>query len=167
MKQLIILPLLALVPSLYAKGFECKALCVVLDSQASTLYYLDSIDIVAGTTKTETHKLLKKKCQKVARSRGFQSGSMTVDRLDFNSRRVDERESSVSNSYSSYGSISISNYHVEVSRGVSIHSGSWQRNFSDRSLDIHISPTSPNVACRENDNVSDGDIPYIGEFEIY
>ena len=76
-----------------AEGYYCQALCIVLDSAQHTLYFLDDVQIEAGTKKSKTHRLLKKVCQKKAQALGLYYGSTIVDTLEYeSSSRVSRRK---------------------------------------------------------------------------
>lgn len=180
MKRLILFSMVLTSTVTFAKGFDCEALCIVLDSQDSTLYYLDQINFAAGTTRKETHRLLKQQCQRLARSHGFGSGSLLVDSLDYSSQRIDESESSSSSSRSSSGWISLGEtrarsrqgavygaYQLEVGLSSSASASSYHRDYRGRQLDIRLTPSTPNSACVEDDDIADGNIPYTGGIIVH
>lgn len=179
-KNLIVLYLTFLTSSAFSKGYDCEALCIVLDSADSTLYYLDQVNIVAGTTKKDTHRLLKQQCRKLAKNYGFVSGSLLVDSLDYKSQRIDESESSSSSSAQNSGWISMGesrarnrqgavygSYHIEAGRSSSYSASYASREYRGRQLEIRMTPSSINVACIEDDDIADGNIPYTGGINIH
>lgn len=180
MKLLILMSVLVTSSVAFAKGHECEALCIVLDSQDSTLYYLDQINLTAGTTSKETHRLLKKQCQKIAKNNGFHSGSLLVDSLDYSSQRVDESESSSRVSRSDSGWISFgesrargrqgtvyTSYQLEMGYQSSASDSYSRRDSRGRQLNIRLTPSTPSSSCVEDDEVADGNIPYVGGIIIH
>lgn len=180
MKKLLSLAIALTSTQSYSKGFQCEALCIVLDSQNSTVYYLDQINLIAGTSRKETHQLLKKSCTLLAQSSGFYRGSLLVDKLDYWSKKTDETESSQSISSSrsidaSLGAAYRENrsrnaaaaVHYEMGLNFSNSSSSYQRNYSNRELDIRLFPSFEEIACTEDDEVTDGEIPYTGKIDVY
>ena len=158
----------------YSKGYDCEALCIVLDSARSTLYFVGEMNFISSSTKKETHRLLKKQCQIIAKQSGLSSPAMLVDSLDFKSRTVNESENSSSVSSSQNGWVSVgesrasgpsvvyASYQVDLGASRSNSSSSYSRKYEDRELDIRISPSRADMACEEDENVSDGEIPYQG-----
>lgn len=181
MKKIFFLSLISLFSmNSFAKGYDCEALCVVLDSKDSTLYYLDQINIVAGTTKRETHKLLQKKCQTLARQYGFGYGSLIVDSLEYRSSRTDESDSSGSYSSSNSGWVTAvgvkaqdrrgnvyAGYRLDFSVNRSSSSTYQQRDHRNRQLDIRLTPSNADAACIIDEYVADGNIPYTGGIIIH
>lgn len=180
MKNLIIVSLITFASNAFSKGHDCEALCIVLDSQNSTLYYLDQLNVVAGTTKKDTHRLLKQLCLNLAKKNGFGGGSLLVDSLDYKSQKVDDFESSRSSSTHNSGWISLEeararnrqgaiygSYQIEAGRSSSASTSYAIREYRGHQLEIRLTPSVASVACVEDDDVADGSIPYTGEIIIH
>ena len=167
--------------TLCAQGYDCQSLCVVLDSKNLILHFLGEVQIQSGTNRKEAHRLLKNKCKNLAQDWGFYFGSLLVDSLDFRSSHQHESETEHS-SYSSRdqwtsvaagraqsarASSTYSGFQIEHNRASSEGESYYHRDYDNRALDIRLFPSQAIIACTQNDSISEGEIPYLGDFDIH
>ncbi|MDH4468078.1 MAG: hypothetical protein QE271_08470 [Bacteriovoracaceae bacterium] len=167
--------------TLFAKGFDCQSLCIVLDSKNLIIHFLGEVEIRAGTQRKEAHRLLKNQCKILARNWGFYFGSVLVDTLDF--RSTHEHDSEIQQSrYSSNdqwtsvaagraqstrGSTTYSGFQIEHNRASSEGESYYHHEFDNRELDIRLTPSQANVACTANASIADEEIPYLGDLDVH
>jgi hypothetical protein len=126
-----------------AAGHDCEAICLAVDSANSTVHVIGEMNLQAGVSRLETHRLLKRKCESQARHFG---AALLVDTLDFSSSVDHESES----------------YHVHTTRSYS----GYYRQYEGRTLFMRSKPSSANIACQVDPDIQDGDIPYTGDLII-
>lgn len=151
----ILLILLILSTSLFAKGHYCSALCLSVDSYQQTIDILGEIEIEVGTQSArEAHRYLKKKC----RNSYYDRSGILVDNLSFKSTY--DSSSSSHDYYGEYfysdGWTLYSGYEMGGSYSSSEH----------QTLDISIIRSKADKACEFDITIPKGYLPYLGNIPV-